>query len=110
MSLRKILTNFPVGLQARKRPALICRSRKRGVHRSNAAASCLVKIAALRSSAACELAEFETASADGSLLAFAINTFFLSKRGALLSLQRETARFAFPVKAALRLCGAWLRG
>jgi hypothetical protein len=71
MSLRKILTNFPVGLQARKRPALICRSRKRGVHRSNAAASCLVKIAAFRSSAACELADFETASADG-FLALAI--------------------------------------
>jgi hypothetical protein len=72
MSLRKILTNFPVGLQARKRPSLICRSKKRGVHRSNAAASFFVKIATLLSSAAFELAEFGSESDDGFLLVLTI--------------------------------------
>lgn len=50
-SLRKILTNFPLGLHARRRPALIMRSTYRTVDCSSSAACCFVRIAELAASA-----------------------------------------------------------
>jgi len=58
-------TILPLTLHALSLPARIWRSIKRGVHCIKAAACSLVKIAALLSSAAFELAGFCSESGDG---------------------------------------------